>query len=305
MTVVAAHVHRAANPSWTDPTPADPSEGPGWIARLKTALVAAFRFLADNAVDVGILTSSAWLVYERRLREAVYLVGDTAAAALVAEVERASIRVVFGPMATDRYAVAYAERRAGELVAQISADTRIVINRLVTDAVRNGTSGRDLAHQLRQHIGLTEQQSRRLATYRAGLQAGDLSGEQIDRLTERFATQLLDQRCEMIARTETLRAANFGRLDAYRLAIETGALGPNATKVWLASPGACPECVDLDETTAPVDEPFGNGDDAPPAHPSCRCAIAINDVDETGADGGRTDVWTITTDDINQLARSR
>ena len=55
---------------------------------------------------------------------------------------------------TDRYAVAYATRSAGALVTAVTGETQAVINRLVTEATRAGTPGRELAHQLRQHIGL-------------------------------------------------------------------------------------------------------------------------------------------------------
>ena len=66
-------------------------------------------------------------------------------------------------------------------------------------------------------------------------------------------------RSDMIALTETQRAFNASSMDQYQLADLPGF-------TWIAYEGACPECLDLEG-----DHSFG--DDYPPAHPNCRCAI--------------------------------
>ena len=74
-------------------------------------------------------------------------------------------------------------------------------------------------------------------------------------------------RAIMIARTELRRADSYGNLAAYK---EGGAEG----KQWLTSPDACPECeANADQGAIPISDPFASGDDAPPAHPNCRCDI--------------------------------
>jgi hypothetical protein len=45
-------------------------------------------------------------------------------------------------------------------------------------------------------------------------------------------------------------------------------------KRWILSPDACPICEDNNAQGAiPVDDSFDSGDDRPPAHPNCKCAL--------------------------------
>jgi hypothetical protein len=56
-----------------------------------------------------------------------------------------------------------------------------------------------------------------------------------------------------------------------------GKLKRNAVemKQWILGPNACDQCVDNAEASPiPVDDDFPSGDDAPPAHPNCVCAVA-------------------------------
>jgi hypothetical protein len=46
-------------------------------------------------------------------------------------------------------------------------------------------------------------------------------------------------------------------------------------KQWILGPDPCEVCIDnADASPIPVDEDFPSGDDAPPAHPNCVCALA-------------------------------
>lgn len=46
-------------------------------------------------------------------------------------------------------------------------------------------------------------------------------------------------------------------------------------KQWILGPAPCDVCIDnADASPIPVDEDFPSGDDAPPAHPNCVCAVA-------------------------------
>jgi SPP1 gp7 family putative phage head morphogenesis protein len=81
-------------------------------------------------------------------------------------------------------------------------------------------------------------------------------------------------RATMIARTETIAAAADGALASYRQAVASGALD-GYEKVWIATPDSreCPVCQGLDGETRAFDEPFSDGQEGPPDHPNCRCAI--------------------------------
>jgi len=93
------------------------------------------------------------------------------------------------------------------------------------------------------------------------------------------------QRAEMVARTETIRAANAAAVAVYK---QNGI----TLKVWVADPDACPYCAALDGTTVGIDDSFLKVGDSyhpegtpramaityedvgyPPVHPNCRCAI--------------------------------
>ena len=75
-------------------------------------------------------------------------------------------------------------------------------------------------------------------------------------------------RAAMIAATETARAMSAAMLD------KLGAVGVEY-KQWIPSADACEICLaNVDQGAIPVDDEFDSGDDAPPAHPNCRCAVA-------------------------------
>jgi hypothetical protein len=71
-----------------------------------------------------------------------------------------------------------------------------------------------------------------------------------------------EQRANMITLTEANRGYNTGVLDQLIASGET-------TFEWITYDGACAECLAL-EGTHPV------GDDTPPLHPNCQCAIGLS-----------------------------
>jgi hypothetical protein len=95
-------------------------------------------------------------------------------------------------------------------------------------------------------------------------------------------------RAEVVARTEIMRAANLGTLDAWK---ESGVV---VEKVWATADDPCDICAPLDGVTVGIEEPFfKKGDEVPyisgdtektyslnygdveagALHPSCRCCI--------------------------------
>ena len=74
-----------------------------------------------------------------------------------------------------------------------------------------------------------------------------------------------EARAETIARTETANADCQGNLAVYK---ESGVV---AQKQWIVGAGCCDECQELDGEIVDLDDNFSTGDDAPPAHPNCRC----------------------------------
>lgn len=84
-----------------------------------------------------------------------------------------------------------------------------------------------------------------------------------------------EERAMMIARTETQMAANAGAVAGYR------ASGVVERKQWVTAGDDRVEEECLDNAAAgpdndgvlPLDAEYPSGDDAPPAHPNCRCTI--------------------------------
>ena len=83
------------------------------------------------------------------------------------------------------------------------------------------------------------------------------------------ATAFSDARADMIARTETAIANVEGSMIAYR---ESGMV---QEKEWsLAQDNYCDICAtNAAQGAIALDDTFDSGDDAPPAHPNCRCDV--------------------------------
>jgi SPP1 gp7 family putative phage head morphogenesis protein len=89
------------------------------------------------------------------------------------------------------------------------------------------------------------------------------------------------ERSDVIARTELNFAASTGAMEGYR------ASGVVTGKVWLTAEDdkVSEECqANGDAGEIGLDEDFPSGDDAPPVHPNCRCAVApVTDLDRKDA----------------------
>jgi len=119
---------------------------------------------------------------------------------------------------------------------------------------------------------------------RNGFESGIDFDEIITNLADKFG-DWSSTRAEMVARTEVIRASNYGAKEAWRQA------GVEEVQ-WLASDDACGYCIDLDGKVVGINENFFNvGDEflpegadaplkinyedigAPPLHPQCRCTL--------------------------------
>jgi SPP1 gp7 family putative phage head morphogenesis protein len=154
------------------------------------------------------------------------------------------------------YAERYAKERAAELVGmrydeigrifpnpnaewRIDDTTRDMLRGLVSDAITGGWSNDKLADEI-----------------------GD-------------AYAFSSDRAMVIARTETQLASNSGALAGYK------ASGVVAAKQWVTAEDDLVEEECLANAAAgangdgilPLDDDYPSGDDAPPAHPNCRCVI--------------------------------
>lgn len=196
------------------------------------------------------------------------------------------------------------------LITGIGQETRAGIQAIVLRGFLGGQAPAVQARAIAPMIGLTERQVVAVANYRAALESGKfrdalarasrdgrydrtllaamqskspLRQEQIDAMVRRYAERSLKYRAEMIARTETLRAANAGLRESWRQAQEQGLLRVGQRQKWLVA---------HDERTCPVCRPvpgmnpdgvllgtaFNTPDgrvESPPLHPQCRCSLGL------------------------------
>jgi len=130
-------------------------------------------------------------------------------------------------------AVEWAKTNAAQRVTNITDFTRMSIQKTVTTGIEQGWARDKLANAIRQNTAFS--------AYRG----------------------------QLIARTETERAFNTGSMQGYRQS------GVVKGKEWLdMEGGTCDECLmNANAGVHGLDEVFPSGDDAPPAHPNCRCRI--------------------------------
>jgi|SRR5579859_1135742 len=87
-----------------------------------------------------------------------------------------------------------------------------------------------------------------------------------------------DDRAELIAHTETMRAANAGQREAWSQAQEDGYLEEGERRTWIVTDddNLCPDCEDMDGEEAALEEDYdGDGGEGPPLHPDCRCTEGL------------------------------
>jgi SPP1 gp7 family putative phage head morphogenesis protein len=103
------------------------------------------------------------------------------------------------------------------------------------------------------------------------LEAGKTRDEIADDLEEHWAFD--EKRALLIANTEIADANSQGGLAGAKTARDE--LDVQSYKEWLvADEEACEDCLDnRDDGPIPLDDDFSSGDDAPTAHPHCRCAL--------------------------------
>ncbi|UFW91047.1 phage portal protein [Bradyrhizobium barranii] len=166
-------------------------------------------------------------------------------------------------------AVAFARDRAAEMVGmRYDEDGTLVENPnaewAITDTMRDDLK-RVIADGLEQNIGIDE--------ITANIEA--LGGFSADR-------------AEMIAEAEVRRANSQAALDGYGAARDS--LDIRMGKQWLLGPNPCEVCqANADQGVIDIDEPFQSGDDAPPGHPWCECALAPVVAEDDVPDGAEAE----------------
>jgi SPP1 gp7 family putative phage head morphogenesis protein len=130
--------------------------------------------------------------------------------------------------------VEYAKTRSADLVTMVSDSTREMMRGDISEALTEGWSNQVLASKLSDNYAFSA------------------------------------DRAMLIARTETIRASNQGTLAGFK------ASGVVPQKIWTTAEDddVSEDCeANGDQGPIGIDEAFDSGDDAPPAHPNCRCVL--------------------------------
>ena len=184
------------------------------------------------------------------------------------------------------------ENRGGELITQISDESRKAIMNLILRGQSLRMAPRDIAKEVRPLIGLTDRQIRANQNYREKifqqLQSRGLNEQKAaaraDKLALKYAGKQHRYRAETIVLTENAFAYNRGKHMQISQAIADGHMG-RCAMIWrtAGTNRVCSRCLALKDTIVGYTDEVGVT--IPPLHPRCRCSIAYDEVGEnrTGA----------------------
>ncbi len=237
-----------------------------------------------------------------------------AAKATVSPIPPASVAAAMSFTLLNPSAVSFLQGYSFELITGLSAIMQESIRDIMTQAFRDGLPVAAQARLIRQYIGLTPQQIRAVENYRRLLESGDpgalretmgralrdarydrtiertvtegarLTRQQVNVMVDRYVSRQLKYRAEMIARTETIRAANAGQIEAWRQAQQQGYLSATVRQRWIYTKDertceVCPQIPDMNPAGVPIGgvfrAPGGVVKQPPDPHPQCRCALGL------------------------------
>ena len=168
------------------------------------------------------------------------------------------------------------EQAGARAIHEVSLETQRAVREIVSTAYRNGWHPYEFAPQIKQSVGLNDRLARAVTNfYRAQLEGGANARQALAR-TNRYAERLRNYRARMIARTETMRAANISRLEGYEQAARKGLFDTRtAVLEWMThiDDRTCSYCLEMAGEQVPFGQEFPDGE--PPVHPHCRCVIML------------------------------
>ncbi len=187
---------------------------------------------------------------------------------------------------TNPNSLAFAQRRAGELITSIDALTRNSIRKAIIDAFNEQLDYRATARRIKNVVGLhpkwadavTNFEKREYARLvKSGMKEATARARAIERST-RYSDSLKSKRATMIARTEIQIAQNEGRQEGWNQAAKEGYVDVESQKMWIIAQDerTCDICSELDGEIVGWNETFSSGDETPGrVHPNCRCTMVI------------------------------
>jgi len=170
-------------------------------------------------------------------------------------------------------------RETGNLITAVSRETVAAVREVIRLSFEHGFGPRESANRILDFIGLNARQAGALDKYMQDLAKKGLPQARQEKLAEYYRNRLLRQRAMLIARTETMAAANEGWRIQISAAAKEGLIDAAEWEIkWLITPDdkLCVRCDTMTGARRPIDGVYTTGDGAgksgPPLHPNCRCA---------------------------------
>lgn len=169
---------------------------------------------------------------------------------------------------TNPRAIEWARNRSSNLITEIGSSTRETVREIITSGLRDGRAPRVIAKEIGSYVGLRSDQLETLRKFEAG-------GATESQVTRR-AKQLIKQRGELIARSETLRASNHGLREMWYQAVDNDLLPADVQREWIATSDdrTRDEHAEIDGEQIGLNDSFSIGEE-PGESPNCRCSQGI------------------------------
>ena len=260
----------------------------GWEKKSPTLLLSALPISSEDSpawkkfkdelasAYAGVIEESGKVTTEDLNKKFKTSLGFTMTDRPVEEVEKAAKKkVVVVPV--NPYSVKWIDTHGLELAKNLSLTQSAVTRSIIEEAFSKGLRAEEIYESIRQNIGLTERDLGLVRRRADLLEEQGYQSDDIKRMVSEYRDDRLDQRSELIARTETISAQARGREDAWQVAKDSGQL-PAVKRVWVSAPESpnpnrpCEICLDLNGKEAELGEPYESLDgpiDGPTAHPGC------------------------------------
>ncbi len=197
--------------------------------------------------------------------------------------------------------MSFLRQHGAELVTNIVQEQRDALNAIIqhVSGYTNITPD-EAARIIRPCVGLTKPQALANVRYREAVKQAYIKAHPRGKLetaekraadaAARYAARQHRYRAQNIARTELAFTYNAGAYGATKDAQTQGYVG-DCVKVWLTAydERVCPICSAMDDEKRNMDEAFSNGRLLPPGHPSCRCAVAYEEIPGTNLNAALTE----------------
>jgi uncharacterized protein with gpF-like domain len=191
-------------------------------------------------------------------------------------------------------ALAWIRDESSRLITNISQETKQAIRETIARGFQEGYGIekmadpiRDILDKAKQNFGLNSRQAAAFDRYRNDLIKRGLPDNKIASLMETYHRRLIKERAELIARTETIKAANEGYRQKIEQAVSEDLIDPLVWEMrWIVTQDEkkCEKCQSMRGKRRPISGVYGEGEyagtDGPPGHPNCRCAEGLTRISE-------------------------